>query len=292
MSEHAIEIRGLRKNFPQFSLGPLEMTVPRGSIYGFIGPNGSGKTTTIDLILGMGEELDGRVEVLGLDHREHEVAVKQQIGYVSPELNFQAWGKVGRAIQFTRGFYPTWDQEYCEKLLKDLNLAVTQTIATLSFGSRIKLALVLALAHRPALLILDEPTVGLDAISKQQIFSELLAAVEGGERTVLISSHGLVDVERFADSVGMIKNGRMIFEGTTAEVVDRFRMVDFIDSSAVQWERTPGFCVVGRDENRKRVLVDLKEGGLDSIKAHGAREVSVSPVTLEEVFVALGREGR
>jgi ABC-2 type transport system ATP-binding protein len=175
-------------------------------------------------------------------------------------------------------------------LLKDLNLLPTQAIATLSFGSRIKLALVLALAHRPALLILDEPTVGLDAISKQQIFSELLAAVEGGERTVLISSHGLVDVERFADSVGMIKNGRMIFEGTTAEVVGRFRMVDFISSTGAEWRENPAICVVGRDEERGRALVDLKLGGLDSIKACGAKDVMVSPVTLEEVFVALGKE--
>lgn len=292
MSEHAIEIRELRKNFPQFKLGPLEMTVPRGGIYGFIGPNGSGKTTTIDLMLGMGEESDGTIKVLGLDHREDEVAIKQQVGYVSPELNFQAWGTVGRAIQFTRGFYPAWDQDYCERLLKELGLSVRQSIASLSFGSRIKLALVLALAHRPALLILDEPTVGLDAISKQQIFAELLATVEGGERTVLISSHGLADVERFADSVGMIKNGRMIFEGTTAEVVDWFRMVDFTDSSAVQWERNPGFCLVGKDRDRRRMLVDLRQGGLDSLEARGAREVSVSPVTLEEVFLALGREER
>ena len=104
MSANAIEIQGLRKNFPQFSLGPLEMNVPRGGIYGFIGPNGSGKTTTIDLILGMGEEAAGKIEVFGLDHQEHEVQIKRQIGYVSPELNFQSWGKIGRAIQFTRGF--------------------------------------------------------------------------------------------------------------------------------------------------------------------------------------------
>ena len=290
MSENAIEIRGLRKNFPQFSLGPLEMNVPRGGIYGFIGPNGSGKTTTIDLMLGMGEEATGEIRVFGLDHREQEVAIKRQIGYVSPELNFQAWGKIGRAIQFTRGFYRTWDQEYCDRLMKDLSLSPKQTIATLSFGSRIKLALVLALAHRPSLLILDEPTVGLDAISKQQVFSELLKAVEGGERTVLISSHGLVDVERFADSVGMIKNGRMIFEGTTAEVVGRFRMVDFVATAEAKWEETQGVCVVGRDRERGRALVDLKLGGLDSMKARGAHEVSVSPVTLEEVFVALGKE--
>ncbi len=289
MKEHAIEIRGLRKNFDHFSLGPLDMNVPRGGIYGFIGPNGSGKTTTIDLLMGMGMESAGEIQVFGLHHRKNEVEVKRQIGYASPDLNFEAWGQVGRAIQFTRGFYPSWDQSYCEKLLSAFTLTHSQTIKTLSFGSKIKLALVLALSHRPALLILDEPTVGLDAISKQQVFSELLSAVEGGERTVLISSHGLTDIERFADSVGMIKNGKMLLEGTTGEVVDRFRMVDFIGSPGARWEHTAGFYLVGQDQDRTRVLVDLKLGGLDDIKAHGAHEISTSPVTLEEIAVALGK---
>ena len=290
MKNNAIEIRGLRKNFKGFSLGPLNMTVPSGGIYGFIGPNGSGKTTTIDLMLGMGKESAGQMQILGLNHRDEEVAIKRQIGYVSPELNFQAWGKVGRAIQFTRGFYPDWDQAYCDSLLTSFGLSSGSAIATLSFGSKIKLSLILALAHRPALLILDEPTVGLDAITKQQVFSELLSAVESGERTVLISSHGLADVERFADSVGMIKNGQMILEGTMAEVVERYRMVDFIGGVGEKWDMTPGLRLVGQEKERQRALVDLNQGVLETIKARGAREVSISPVTLEEVFVALGKD--
>ncbi len=290
MKQNAIEIRGLRKKFSQFALGPLDMTVPKGGIYGFIGPNGSGKTTTIDLILGLGKETSGTIHVLGLDHSEEEIEVKRQIGYVSPELNFQAWGKVGRAIQFTRGFYPKWDQAYCDRLLASFQLNLQQNIATLSFGSKIKLALVLAMAHRPELLILDEPTVGLDAITKQQLFSELLAAVEEGNRTVLISSHGLPDVERFADHVGMIKNGRMVLEGSTADVVDRFRMVDFIGTATDEWQSAPGFCLVAQEKERRRALVDTTLGGIDLIKSRGALELSVSPVTLEEVFVALGKD--
>lgn len=208
-----------------------------------------------------------------------EAAIKRQIGYVSPELNFQAWGNVGRAIQFTRGFYPTWDQGFCDTLLAAFNLNATQPIGTLSFGSKIKLALVLALAHRPSLLILDEPTVGLDAISKQQVFSQLLSAVEGGDRTVLISSHGLADLERFADSVGMIKNGQMLFEGTTAEIVERFRIVDFITPREGLARYPRSFC-----------LIDLTQDNPEALKATGAQEITLSPVTLEKVFVALGKQ--
>lgn len=290
MNGSAIKIRALRKNFSQFSLGPLDLTVPSGGIYGFIGPNGSGKTTTIDLILGMGQVDAGEIQVLGLDHHDQEVELKRNIGYVSPELNFQAWGKVGQAIQFSRGFYPSWDHAYCEQLLDSFRLAASEKIVTLSFGSKIKLALVIALSHRPRLLILDEPTVGLDAISKQEVFSELLAAVEDGNRTVFISSHGLADVERFADSIGLIKNGSMLLEGTTTEVVDRFRMVDFVNANGLMMQAPPGLYLLGQEKLRHRALVDTKLGVLDWIKNHGAREISVSPVTLEEVFLALAKD--
>jgi ABC-2 type transport system ATP-binding protein len=107
MTDPAITIRGLRKHFPTFTLGKLDLTVPRGAIYGFIGPNGAGKTTTIDLIMGMGNKDVGSIDVFGMDHLTHEVEIKRQVGYVSPELDFRAWGKVGRAINFYRSFFLT-----------------------------------------------------------------------------------------------------------------------------------------------------------------------------------------
>ena len=289
MSANAIEIRGLEKTFPAFALGPLDLTVPRGAIYGFVGPNGAGKTTTIDLIFGMGAKDAGSITVLGLDHMADEVAMKRQVAYVSPDLVFNPWGRVGRVIQFVRGFYPTWDQAYCERLMASLDLGGHDRISTLSFGARIKLALLLALAWRPAVLILDEPTVGLDAISKQAVFAELLAAVEDEERTVLISSHGLADVERFADHVGMIRGGRLLFEGATADVIARFRVVDLVAAAAIAVDRHPGLVVQRRDGDRWRVLVDLQRTSLERLKALGVTLVADAPVTLEELFVALGR---
>src|SRR5579862_9434728 len=108
MSANAVEIRGLTKRFKTFKLGPLDLTVPSGVIYGFVGPNGAGKTTTIDLIFGMGAKDAGSISVLGLNHIADEVAIKKQVGYVSPDLTYMAWRQVGRAIQFVRGFYPSW----------------------------------------------------------------------------------------------------------------------------------------------------------------------------------------
>ena len=287
---HALEIRGLRKSFENFTLGPLDVTVPQGAIYGFVGPNGAGKTTTIDLLFGMGGKDGGSITVLGLDHLRDEVAMKRQVGYVSPDLDFRPWRKVGRAIQFVRGFYPSWDQRYCEQLMDAFRLGWDEKIVTLSFGARIKLALVLALSWRPKLLVLDEPTVGLDAISKQQVFAELLAAVGDEERTVFISSHGIAELERFADHVGMIKGGRLLFEGATADVLARYRMVELIAERPIDLAAHPGIRVQRQERDRWSVLLDLRRASLDLLKQLGLVPIADSPVSLEELFVALGRD--
>ncbi len=286
----ALEIRGLKKSFGTFTLGPIDMTVPEGAIYGFVGPNGAGKTTTIDLIFGMGAKNAGEIKVLGLDHLRDEVAMKRQVGYVSPDLNYSPWGKVGRVIQFVKGFYPTWDDVYCEQLLRSLHVGKHERIMSLSFGARIKLSLILALSWRPKLLILDEPTVGLDAISKQEVFGELLSAVGDGERSVLISSHGLTDLERFADHIGMIKHGRMLFEGSTADMIERHRIVDFVADRGHNIAERPGVFVQRNEANRWRVLLDLKRASIEWLRESGATHISEAPVTLEDLFVAMGRE--
>ena len=287
---HAIEFRGIVKKYPHFQLGPLDLTVPRGAIYGLIGPNGAGKTTAIDLIFGMGGNDAGQIRVLGLDHRADEVPVKRRAAYVGPDLNFQVWGKVGKAIRFVRGFYPEWDDTYCAALMQTFHLSDTDRIATLSFGAKTKLSLLLALAHRPEVLILDEPITGLDAVSKQQVFGELLKAVEDGEHTVLISSHGLSDLERFADHIGMIKHGKLLLEGRTDEVVDRYRLAEFFTSNGTILQSREGLIILKRDQNRWHALLDQKSGAPEWLQANGAQQISLTRVTLEELFVALVKE--
>jgi len=287
---YALEIRGLEKRYRNFTLGPLDLTVPPGAIYGFVGPNGSGKTTTIDLIFGMGAKDAGSISVLGFDHVTAEVDMKKRVGYVSPELNFQPWGRVRNVIHFVRGFYPTWDSSYCDELQRAFHITPDERIMALSFGARTKLSLILALSWRPAVLILDEPTTGLDAISKQQMFSELLAAVRDGDRTVFISSHAITDLERFADHVGMIKQGRLIFEGEITEVLDRYRFVDFTIERPIELADHPGVLVQAKASNRWRVLLDRSRATIDWLKSRGATDITDAPLTLEELFVALGRD--
>jgi ABC-2 type transport system ATP-binding protein len=287
---NAIEIRNLIKNYSRFTLGPIDLNVPKGSIYGLIGPNGAGKTTALDLIFGLGLNDAGTIKVLGLDHQRQSVEIKRQAAYVSPELNFSLWGKVGRAIRFVRGFYPDWDDAYCTHLMKEFHLSSGDKIATLSFGARTKLSLLLALSRHPKVLILDEPTTGLDAISKQQLFSELLKAVEGGERTVLISSHGLGDIERFTDHIGIINRGKLLLEGRTDEIVDRFRLAEFFTEFVTTIPQHEGFTLLERDGERWRALLDCQRGTAEWLQSRGVRQLTLTPMTLEDLFVALVRE--
>jgi len=286
----AITIRGLVKEFSRFKLGPIDLNVPRGAIYGLIGSNGAGKTTTIDLIMGMGREDAGTIEVFGLDHTKDEVAVKRQVGYVSPDLSFSPWTKISRVVSFISAFYPDWDAAYCEQLMKRLKLNWGDRIATLSFGARTKFNLLLALSHRPALLLLDEPLVGLDAVSKQEVFAELLDAVQDENRTVLISSHNLDDLERFADHIGILHGGQLLLEGPTSELVERFRMVHCVSPNGATPNSLAGVYVQKQDGNRWRILLDTQENAVDRLSAHGMTDVTAAPVTLEELFVALVKE--
>ena len=281
--ENAIEIRGLTKSFPSFELGPLDLTVPAGAMYGLVGPNGAGKTTTLDLIFGMGLPNAGEIRVLGLDHKNDEVGIKRASAYVSPHTSYVPWKYVGRAIQFIRGFYPEWDQTYCDELLRRFRIGKEERIQTLSLGNTIKLGLILALPRRPQVLIMDEPTMGLDALSKRELFSELLALMADDGHTVLISSHNLTDLERFADHIGIIHEGRLLVEGGTDHLLATHRQVSFTLDGALP----AGGRLIERDGDRQRVLTNSAEEYRKVLASCGATAIAVHPVSLEELFVGL-----
>lgn len=283
----AIEITGLEKRYHEFALGPLDLTIPSGTIYGLIGPNGAGKTTLIDQIFGMGSPDAGRIRVCGLDHDRQEVAVKQRAAYVGPDLSFAVWGKVSKAMRFVRGFHPGWDDAYAGHLMEKLGLKMSDGIRTLSFGGRMKVALLLALAWRPQVLVLDEPTTGLDAHSKQAVFSELLAMVRDEARSVLISSHQISDLERFADHVGILHRGRMLAEGATGELVESYVQVEFESDRPDDVAKISGLTIIENEGSRWRGVLDTSVAGVVSLGTAGAWGVRAQPVTLEELFLAL-----
>jgi ABC-2 type transport system ATP-binding protein len=221
----AVVLKQVERRLGSFVLGPLDMSVPRGAVLAFVGPNGAGKTTTLDMLMGMGAPDRGEIGVLGHAMPRDEVAIKNRIAYVSPDLNFTPWGSVGRALDFVRGFYPDWDQQRCDRLMQEFSIARKERIAALSFGARIKLSLVMALSRDAELLLLDEPTVGLDVNARLLLFREIRDFVKRTDRTegraVVISSHQLADLEKLADRVAILNKGKLIAAASMAELVER-----------------------------------------------------------------------
>jgi ABC-2 type transport system ATP-binding protein len=292
MSSQAIRIRGLTKTFPGFSLGPVDLSVPRGAIYGLIGPNGSGKSTTLDLLFGMGSPDAGTLEAAGFNALLQEKEMKQRVTYSSPDTQFAVWGTVGRAVRFVQEFYPTWDAGYCSKLMADFRLAAADKIGTLSFGARTKLSLLLALSPRPEVIVLDEPTTGLDPESRKILFEELLRFVSDEQRTVLISSHQLSDLERFADHVGVLSEGALICSGPTSDLVARHVLVEYSLAEGRPQPQMPGFHRRATSGLRYQAVVDLEMHPVATLNARGLHVYSQIQLPLEEIFIALTTKRR
>jgi ABC-2 type transport system ATP-binding protein len=283
----ALALKDVTRRLGNFVLGPLNLEVPRGSVTALIGPNGAGKTTTLDLALGLGAPDGGNIKVLGLAMPADEVAIKHKVAYVNPDLNYQPWGRVGRALNFLRKFYPDWDDARCEQLLADFGLERGQKIAALSFGARIKLSLVAAFSRDAELLLLDEPTTGLDVNAKLKLFGLILDFVKREDRAVVISSHQLADLERVADQVAIMDKGRLVLFERMDRLVSRFVQLDARITTGGAMPELDGVKLLARDGDRLRLLLDLDSTGRGQLATHGLETLSETPLTLEEIFVAL-----
>ena len=216
----AIETLGLTKRFgDQAVVRDLSLRIPAGCTFGFIGPNGAGKTTTIKMLMGMLRITSGRARILGVDVTDDPAALKQRIGYV-PELHFiYRWMGIEEVIGFCRAVYENWNDRLCAELLDLFELNPSKKVRHLSKGMVAKLALLLAVAHEPEVLILDEPTSGLDPIVREEFLGGVLQSSGARERTVLFSSHTLSDVQRIADMIGIIYEGRLLTQCPTEELL-------------------------------------------------------------------------
>lgn len=208
--ENIIETTGLGKNFNgRRVLRDINLRVPRGSIFGFIGPNGAGKTTTIRSILGLLKPSSGSARVLGLDSQADGISIRRKVGYVAEDNHFYSWMRIAELVRFHSSFYPSWNQQRANNLLEVFDLHPGTKVKELSKGMRTQLGLTLALAHEPELLILDEPTSGLDPVWRRRFLQTLTRETAAGNTTVFFSSHILSDVERVADWVAIIVDGRI-----------------------------------------------------------------------------------
>ena len=219
-----VALRGLVKRYGTVeALRGLDLTVEPGRVYGFLGRNGAGKSTALRIIMGITQATSGDVELFGRRQRGEDTAARRRIGYVAQEQSFYGWMTPLRLGAFVRGFYPTWDGAEYERLLTLLDVPRERRIQTFSGGTHAKLALALALAHRPELLVLDEPTAGMDAVARREFIELVQAQARRTGRTTLFSSHLIDEVELAADTVGIIDGGRMLWQGPTAALQSQVR---------------------------------------------------------------------
>jgi ABC-2 type transport system ATP-binding protein len=214
VSESVIDVSDLTRRFGgRTALASVSLSLPRGAVYGLVGANGAGKTTLIKHMLGLLRAQSGSVRVFGLDPVAEPAAVLSRIGYLSEENDLPAWMRVDELIRYSRAFYARWDDGYAEELRQGFALDPAAKIRTLSKGQKARAGLLIALAYRPELLVLDEPSSGLDPIVRRDILGAVLRTIANEGRTVLFSSHLLDEVERVADHVTMISDGNIVLSG-------------------------------------------------------------------------------
>jgi ABC-2 type transport system ATP-binding protein len=220
-----LEIHSLRKQYPTFLLDNVSFDVEEGSIMGFIGRNGAGKTTTIKAVLNLIHADGGTVLFEGQDLWANEAASKTQIGLVLGEFNYYKRKKLKTIATVTKGFYEDWDEAMYESLMKRFSLDPEKKVSELSQGMRVKFALALALSHRAKLLILDEPTSGLDPVSRDELLDIFRSIIEDGEHSILFSTHIISDLEKCADYITYIKNGRILVSTDADSFRNAYRLV-------------------------------------------------------------------
>jgi ABC-2 type transport system ATP-binding protein len=279
-----------------FAIRDLALTVPRGAVYGFLGPNGSGKTTTIRLLLGMLPAEHGTITVLGHDMPRGAHRALSRVGYVPERMHLYPMLTVGEAMRYHASFYESWDPAAAEELRRAFGLRDEQLVGRLSKGESGKLMMLLALSTRPELLVLDEPTDGLDPVVRRDVLSAVLEYVSAHDASVLISSHLVHEQERVCDWVGVMDGGRLVAEMRMQEFKSELKVLRITGGSLVH-ARTPFGIVTrrsrsgnGRDE--EWVVRDWREDMSAWFAGHGATLREVVDLDLEETFVETLRAAR
>jgi ABC-2 type transport system ATP-binding protein len=285
----AVEIRNLTRSFgAKVALNDVSLTVPTGSVFGLVGENGAGKTTLIKHILGLLQAQTGSVSVFGKDPVADPVAVLSRIGYLSEEGELPGWMRLHELMRYAQSFYPTWDEAYADELRRNFGLDLAAGVKTLSKGQRARAGLLVALAYRPDLLLLDEPSSGLDPIVRRDILGAIIRTIADEGRTVIFSSHLLGEVERVSDYVAMVRGGKIVF----CDKLDRIKELHFRATFQFEKERKAPPHVEGvlNWEGRGRDWTGLCTGTPFLVqRAAGifdAKMVEHSPASLDDIFVA------
>ncbi|MHC4361637.1 MAG: ABC transporter ATP-binding protein [Planctomycetota bacterium] len=297
MNEPAIRIEGLEFSYGRNKvLRGVDLSVPRGSIFGFLGRNGAGKTTTIKLLLGLLKPEAGVCRVDGLDSVRNTIAVRRAVGYMAEDQRMFGWMRVGQIIKWVGSFYPGWDDKFVGKLLDLLELPRRSRVRNLSKGQNSRLALLLALGHRPKVVILDDPTLGLDPIARKDFLRYVIGLLQSNGVTVFFSSHLLYEIEPVADYVAILEEGAIVKWGTTDELRKSIKKLVLSGADGIGTGDVEGILDIRLVGDRVAVTVqDFDEAKRTAIeKQMGSDAVREVGLNLDEIFEAyvIGNRGR
>ncbi|HEV8580116.1 MAG TPA: ABC transporter ATP-binding protein [Thermoanaerobaculia bacterium] len=287
----AVATYGLSMRYgSETALAGIHLRVPEGAVYILIGPNGAGKSTAMKVLLNLERPHAGRAEVFGLDTASRGPEVRAQVGYV-PEQHAHdyAWMMCGRLIEHVAAHYPAWDHAYAAHLIEVFGVRPHRKVGTLSKGESRRLQFVLALAHRPPLLLLDEPTDGLDPVVRNRTLAQLAEHLADTPATVVIATHHIREVESLADHVGVLREGRLVAQMTRDEL--RRTVVRYRVEVPEGWQPPPDLRIASLRRSRAgREVQWTLIGEPDEVTAHlagaGATVRDVTPLALEEAALA------
>lgn len=295
MAEMAIVTENLSRRFGRTAaVKDLNLEIRKGSVYGFLGRNGAGKTTTIKMLLGLLRQNSGSATVLGRDSRKEDVQIRLRTGYVAENQKMYDWMTVQQTLKFVADFYPTWKWPAAEDFLGRFELPKEARIGSLSRGMQGKVALTLALAHEPELLVLDDCTSGLDAEVRREFLESVIGVIQEEGKTVFFSSHLIDEVERVADWVGIIQGGSLRVASRTDDMKASVKQVRILFRDEVPERLEVDGILRSRRDGREMIVVleRFEDSKLDQIRKYPIESVDVMKLSLEDIFLAyVGKRG-
>ncbi|MEZ6127755.1 MAG: ABC transporter ATP-binding protein [Planctomycetaceae bacterium] len=289
MTDSVIHIQSLSRRFRnKQALDNVTLNVPKGSVFGLVGENGAGKTTLLKHVLGLLKASQGSVRVLDMDPVADPAAVLSRIGYLSESREMPDWMKIQEYMHFQASFYPDWDHKYAAELVLMFELQTGQKIRTLSRGQLARVGLLVAIAHRPELLILDEPSSGLDPVVRRDILAAIIRTVADEGRTVLFSSHLLDEVQRVSDHVAMLHQGRLLLSNPLEQVLEQHsRWTIRLAQAVTDMPVIPGTISCHGSGQELSVICNGQHPEMQKwVSECGAQILDRATPTLEEIFVA------
>ncbi|NLM25619.1 MAG: ABC transporter ATP-binding protein [Firmicutes bacterium] len=273
--ENLLEIKGLTKRYDGFTLDSIDLAIPKGCIMGFIGENGAGKTTTIKLILNLIHRDQGLIKVFGLDNQKHELQIKQDLGVVFDESNFPDSILVPHVDAVMKRIYRNWDSNTFYNYIDKFSLPTKKEYKSFSRGMKMKLSLAVALSHNPRLLLLDEATSGLDPVIRDEILDVFLEFIQDEEKSILVSSHIISDIEKIADYIVFIHQGRIVFAESKEDLA---RNYGILKCTIADFETLEQQYIKGYRKNQFGVEALV-------LKEHFKKGYLVDPASLEQIML-------